>query len=480
MNNLSNKNKFNNKSTNLQNIDDKFDVVIVGGGIVGAGIFRDLSLHGVKTLIIDKCDFASQTSQYSSKMFHGGIRYLETFNFGLVWEALHEKNLWLKLAPHLCKEMPFFMPIFKESKDPLWMVDIGLTLYDALSGFQNSNHSTVSREETIDKLPYIKEENLRGSGIYYDVIVDDSKITLENIYDGLIEEKSFALNYVELESMDIKSDSNISIKLHDRLTNAKRTIIAKDIVFATGPFTDNLLTKFKDLNWTPKLLPSKGSHIWIKKSVLPLNNPVVLRPKDNRIVFVIPHEHAVLVGTTEIVVSGDLFDLKPSADEILYLLNNLNEFFPTARITTNDILSSFAGVRPLVKLDESSDAHKTARNHKIFNPKNNIHVIVGGKLTTYRVMGQPICKKIVSKNSIKYNPNKTKNILRRQSIFPAFSSPNRLTNEMLPNIIQNELVRTFDDLLIRRLSGNSCEYWDKISSDIKSLDLKNIYEKLQI
>src|SRR5690554_4942044 len=133
-----------------------YDVVIIGGGIVGAGILRDAALHGLKTLLIDKKDFTSQTSQSSSKMLHGGIRYLETFDFALVWEALHEKNLWIKLAPHLCQEKAFLMPIYKDSLRPLWMLKVGLWLYDFLSSFQNTPHRMLNIEETLKLLPPLK------------------------------------------------------------------------------------------------------------------------------------------------------------------------------------------------------------------------------------------------------------------------------------------------------------------------------------
>ena len=183
-----------NKPSPLLTIPHKTKVLIVGGGIVGAGVFRDLSLHGIDSIIIDKKDFSSQTSQSSSKMLHGGIRYLENFDFSLVWEALHEKNLWLKTAPHLCRDSSFYLPAFKESKRPLWMLKIGLFLYDFLSGFQNSPHEILNKEKTIKNRPLLNSKNLKGSGLYYDGLMDDIKITLEVIYDGLKSPNARAMN----------------------------------------------------------------------------------------------------------------------------------------------------------------------------------------------------------------------------------------------------------------------------------------------
>ena len=162
-----------------------YDVVIVGGGINGCGLLRDLALNGVKALLIDKGDYSAQTSQGSSKMLHGGIRYLENFDFGLIQEALEEKNLWLKLTPHLCFEREFYLPLYRYSKYTPWMLEAGLIIYDFLSHFQNRPHQMLNAEETMKLLPSIDSKGLKGSGKYYDGIVDDAKLSLECLYDAL-------------------------------------------------------------------------------------------------------------------------------------------------------------------------------------------------------------------------------------------------------------------------------------------------------
>lgn len=454
------------KQSSLVSIDEEFDVLIVGGGITGAGIFRDLALHGVKTLMIDKKDFGSQTSQKSSKMFHGGIRYMESGNFGLVWEALHEKNLWLKIAPHLCRKLPFHMPSFKESKYPAWMLGIGLTVYDALSGFQNSNHRMANRQQTLEQVPHLKSEGLGGSGIYYDAIIDDSKVTLETIFDGLEEKQSCALNYVEIVSFE-HSDDYCNVVIRDTINNTSHKIRAKDVVFATGPFTDQLLSRFPQIPWTSRMLPSKGTHIWLPLEKLPLTNPLVMQTREGRLVFVIPQKEMVLVGTTEEVISGSFFDLTPSQKEIDYLIANLSQYFPTANISASDVISAYAGVRPLVKSSFALSAGKTARNHKIFNPFHNVHVIVGGKLTTFRVMGRTITRQIVSKAGIKYDKYRTAHSLRHPSVFDSFSVIRHVTAEQVEEILKREYVRTFEDLLSRRMSIPTRAHW-KANVDFNS------------
>ena len=275
-------------SSPLANIEKCYSVLIVGGGIVGAGIFRDLSLHRIPCLLIDKKDFSSQTSHSSSKILHGGIRYLETMDFALIREASQEKKHWITQAPHLCRELPFYLPIFRDSLRPLWKIKVGLTLYDALSCWTGPRHSLVGAEETLRSIPCLREEGLRGAGIYHDAIVDDVKLALEVIYDGLFEDCSEAINHVELRELGRGRMRNYRAFLRDSLTGEEKTVEADDIVFATGPFTDRLLQNLKIISWHPKLLPSQGSHLWLEREALPLEHPVLLTPRDGKGTFCYP------------------------------------------------------------------------------------------------------------------------------------------------------------------------------------------------
>ncbi|MDC0254633.1 FAD-dependent oxidoreductase [Bacteriovoracales bacterium] len=440
-------------SSPLDELEDDYDTLIVGGGIVGAGIFRDLSLHGVKCLLIDKKDFTSQTSQSSSKMLHGGIRYLEKLNFDLVWEALHEKNLWLGLAPHLCYESPFYFPVFKGEERPLWMIKAGLSLYDFLSSYRNTPHKILSKKEALKAIPSLKEKGLRGAGVYYDAIVDDAKLTLEVIYDAL-KGHGQAFNHVEMNGLDINSGE---ILLRDCLNQQKtKKIKTKDIVVAVGPFTDILMGKI--LDWEPILAPSKGSHLWLKPKSLPIKDPLLLKTHDERVFFVIPWPNAILVGTTETKVEGELFDLKASPEEIDYLLNNIKKYFPEINLGKEDIISTFSGVRPLIKGESNGELGEIKREHKVYQPRHNIHVIAGGKYTTFRTMGQEISRKIVLKNHLPYNSNLTKKELRQTSIYKPFQKKSPTPEEVF-QIIKREKVRTFEDLLLRRLGFPTPEHW---------------------
>ena len=428
-----------------------YNTLIIGGGIVGAGVLRDLSLHGVDTLLVEKKDFSSQTSCSSSKMLHGGIRYLENLDFALVHEALAEKNLWIKLAPHLCREKHFYLPVYKDSLRPLWMVRLGIFLYDFLSQFQNATRGFADEATTIKEIVHIKKNKLRGSGIYSDAIVDDGKLALEVIMDALENRNAQALSYTAASNIVKDSNGIYHCELTDDLTGDKTQITCDNLVLATGPFTDKFVKQnIPQINWSDKLLPSKGSHIWIRRTDFPLEHPVLLTPNDGRVIFVIPHHDRVLVGTTEEKADDDFFDLSPSESEINYLLKNLKEFFPTSNIGEDHITASFSGIRPLVKEDDAHNRGKTAREHKVFSPLSKMYIIVGGKYTTFRTMAQEISREIVKNQNLPYNPDKTKSSLRKNCQYNFFHKP-ELTNEIISKVIKNELPRTYQDLEERRI-----------------------------
>lgn len=465
-----------------------YKTVIVGGGIVGAGIFRDLVMNGVETLLVDAGDFSSQTSERSSKMLHGGIRYLENMDFPLVFEALHEKNLWLKLTPHLAKEVPFYLPVYKDSKRPLWMIRIGLYLYDLLSSFKNSPYSTKNKNETLHDIPGLNPDGLTGAGVYYDGIMDDAKITLEVIYDALEEKHAYAMNYTKVTNVRKINNKN-TITLTNSLTGEVSNIIADQVVYALGPFTDTFLKKYNFYHWQDVLLPSKGSHIWISAKDLPLTHPIVMTPQDefgDRVIFVIPHGEKVLVGTTEVPNKDDLFHVTPTEEEIQYLLKNLNVYFPKLHLNKNNIIGAFAGIRPLVRdANSGADRGKTSREHRVFQPSSDTYVIAGGKYTTFRVMGREITQKICHKFHLSYNPDKTETPLRRPSVIMPFEW--KLPSESdLIKICKTEMPKTFQDLVVRRLSVGSRRIWaEKTSKSFDEyfeahLDVLNKYLKITI
>lgn len=451
-----------------------YDVVIVGGGINGCGLIRDLALNGVKTLLIDKGDFSSQTSQSSSKMLHGGIRYLENFDFGLVQEALEEKNLWLKLTPHLCFERDFYLPLYNYSKYRPFMLKAGLLLYDFLSHFQNRPHGMLNPEETIQKIPSLDPKGLEGAGKYYDGVVDDAKLSLECLYDALLEPCASALSYHEVISTKKTEDGHL-VTYRSMNKPQHDTVKAKIVVFTTGPFTDKLLPKL-GIPWEPQLVPSKGIHLWLKEGAIESKGSVVLTTRDNRVVFVIPQRHSILVGTTETPVDQDEFNIKATDKEVEYLLNVLRQYFPNAPLSKDSIISTFAGVRPLVREEGSSETlGKVSRFHKIYRPDKSTYVMLGGKYTTFRRMNQELASEIVPRLGLRYKPNLTMNPLRQKSIMPTFGEQPKLTLEMVKDIIRNEYVTTFEDLVHRRLSLLEDPHHMKNVMGIPVEEVKNLF-----
>ncbi len=429
----------------------EYEVLIVGGGINGCGLIRDLALNGVKTLMTDKGDFSAQTSAGSSKMLHGGIRYLENYDFGLVQEALEEKNLWLKLTPHLCFERDFYLPLYNYSKYPPFMLKTGLFLYDFLSHFQNRPHDMLTPAETIEKIPSLDPKGLKGAGKYFDGIVDDAKLSLECLYDALLEPCAEALSYHEVTATKKVSDG-YEVTYQSTIKPQSVTVKAKFVVFTTGPFTDKLLPKL-GIPWKPQLAPSKGIHLWLKEGSIEAKGSVVLTTKDNRVVFVIPQRHAILVGTTETPVDQDIFDIKATEKDVTYLLNVLQQYFPHAPLDASSIISTFAGVRPLVREENHDESlGKVSRFHKIFRPDQHTYVLLGGKYTTFRRMTQEIAQEIVPRLGRRYSPNLTLSPLRQKSLMPTFGKQPTLTLDMIKQIIATERVTTFDDLVKRRLS----------------------------
>jgi glycerol-3-phosphate dehydrogenase len=334
-------------------------------------------------------------------------------------------------------------------------------LYDFLSSFQNTPFKIKSAKEVSAEIPELKTTGLSGAGVYYDGVMDDAKITLEVIYDALKEDCAEALTHTEVITVKRLDEKNI-IDCKNLINGEFFQISCDQVVYALGPFTDLFLKSIPMYNWKDVLLPSKGSHLWIKTKDLPIKYPIVMTTNDNRVIFVVPHGDQVLVGTTEVAITGDYFDVKASDSEINYLLSALNNYFPKLNLTHSHILSTFAGIRPLV-CEGNNNLGKTSREHKIFQPMSNTYVIAGGKYTTFRVMGQQITREICHKFNKSYNENLTKQPLRKKSVVSPFDWKVPTSKELI-QICEEELPKTFEDLVVRRLSISSREIWNSRSS----------------
>ncbi|MCT4641334.1 MAG: FAD-dependent oxidoreductase [Bacteriovoracaceae bacterium] len=363
--------------------------IVIGAGIVGTEIARQLSQDKEQVLVIEAKTISSQTSKSSSKMLHGGIRYLENLDFKLVFEALREKNYWTKKLPKYAIEAPFYLPVYKESKWPLWIMKLGVFLYNLLSLFKNKKYANLSKKETLTKFPYLKEKGLRGSAAYSDAVIDDYNFTLE-ISRMAKENGAHFLENLIVKAINYNNQKYCLICYSEHLGEV--TYTCDKLIIACGPFTDQVVRLF-DKSWENIILPSKGSHLWIKHESLPVKSNMVLQTNDNRIIFIIKHEKAVLIGTTETILNENEvhFDIKATNDDIDYILNNVNDYLNGITLTRADILDSFCGIRPLVK-EPGKNSSKTSREHKIFNLHHNMYIIAGGKYTTFRVMAKDLIK----------------------------------------------------------------------------------------
>lgn len=374
--------------------NEKFDLLIIGGGITGAGVARDAALRGLKVALVEASDFASGTSSRSSKLIHGGIRYLENFEFNLVFEALSERTKLFEIAPHLVHPLRFMIPLFKDSRVGPFKMGLGLFLYDLLSLFQApESYEKLNKEQTIERIPIVRGTDLVGSCVYSDAYMDDDRLVHETLRSAN-EAGACMVNYVKVEKSIITEGKVCALQVIDTLTGERFDISTDHVACTVGPWTDLVGEKLVD-DWHKILRPTKGIHLTLSKNRLHLPNAVVMAAqKSSRIVFAIPRQEMIIIGTTDTDFSGDPSNVKADFDDVEYLLKITNEYFPDAHITYDDILSSYVGVRPLVK-DESGNEGKTSREHLILSDARGFTFVAGGKYTTYRLMSEQIVDRVL-------------------------------------------------------------------------------------
>jgi glycerol-3-phosphate dehydrogenase len=366
--------------------EETFDLLVIGGGINGAGIAREAALRGLKTAVVDKGDFAGGTSSRSSKLIHGGFRYLETGDFGLVLEASRERDLLRRrLAPHLVKPLRFFFPAYRGSPLPLWKMRLGLAIYDLLAAFRNiERHRGVARTGVAEVEPELRHEGFRGGALYYDCFTDDARLVLENVL-GAEEAGAVAVNYACVESLEKDGGLLVGARLRDlEGEGGSIALRARAIVNAAGPWLDRI-RELDDANAVPILRPTKGVHLVVPKDRVGNRNAVVLHAvRDSRVLFVIPWEEHTIVGTTDTDYTGSLDGVAADAEDVSYLLETLNHYFPRARLRERDVVSTFAGLRPLVAGGRPEAPSEVSREDALFDSESGLVSVGGGKLTTYR------------------------------------------------------------------------------------------------
>lgn len=376
------------RQSNLQQ-HDQFDILVVGGGITGAGIARDAAMRGFKTALIDKGDFASGTSSKSSKLVHGGIRYLEQFEFGLVFEASQERRVLWNIIPNLATPLPFLFPVYRDARFPGWMINIGLWMYDALSLFRNyRNHEWFSNDQVIKRMRGFDVRNINGAAHYYDGQVDDARLTLETIRSAHQYGACIA-NYVQVDSLIKDNGRIVGVQAHDTLRGDKIEIRARVVVNAAGVWSDTL-SQLDDPSAPKRMRPTKGVHILVPREKIGGDSAVAFPTiEDKRLMFSIPWGKFQIIGTTDTDYKNDYDHVFADQADVDYIIAAANHAFPTTPITRADVVSTYAGLRPLISQVGKSTS-KTSREHEIWTTSSGLLSIAGGKLTTYRAMAEQL------------------------------------------------------------------------------------------
>ena len=375
-----------------------FDLLVIGGGINGAGIARDAAMRGLSVALVEQADFASGTSSKSSKLIHGGLRYLENYEFGLVLEASRERDqLRRRIAPHLVRPMPFVFPIFAGDPVGRLRLSAGMWVYDGLSAFRNiARHRWWGRQTTLENEPGLCRDGLLGAMHYYDCWADDARLTLETVLSA-VAAGAVACNYVGVSGFTHSEEGTTRVHLVDRLRGGTMTLAAHTIVNATGPWLDHV-RRLDDANCQPVLRLTKGVHILVERDRLQSERATVLRsPRDGRIMFSIPWDDQILVGTTDTDYDAAPEAVAADAADVEYLLETVNHYFPRAALAERDVIGAFAGLRPLVAPPEDASPSETSREEEIFESPSGMLSLGGGKLTTYRSVAEKMVDRVVER-----------------------------------------------------------------------------------
>lgn len=372
------------KRQTAQLATESFDLLVIGGGILGAGIARDATLRGLKVALVEKSDFASGTSSRSTKLVHGGFRYLEQREFRLVAEACRERTILQRLAPHLVKPRSFVLPVYESDPRPLWKMRIGMALYDLLAWQESEyRHRTLSVAETRSEEPLLPREGLRGSLLFYDGQMDDARVCLETILDAA-RRGAVCANYCELVGAERVHERIARARVRDCLTDAQFDVRARVIVNASGPWIEQVVGLTAWDSRPVALSPTKGVHL-----VLPpitRHHGVFFQSRyDNRMLFLIPWYGWSLLGTTDTDYPGDPSLAVATRADVDYLMARLHDMMPACGLTHRDVIASFAGVRPLLRADRHAPSNRS-REYKMIQHGENFLSVAGGKYTTFRAI----------------------------------------------------------------------------------------------
>ncbi len=455
---------------------EKWDFIIIGGGATGLGAAVDAASRGYKPLLLEQSDFAKATSSRSTKLVHGGVRYLKQGNISLVLEALRERGLMAQNAPHLVHHMEFVVPLYHWWEGPFY--GIGMKLYDRLAGKLGLNPSkTLSLEETLKEIPTVEKNGLRGGVSYFDGQFDDSRLAI-NLAQTAVDQGGVVVNYMPVISLIKKDELVAGVVAKDLETGDELEIEGRAIINATGIFTD-AVRKMDEPDSKEIVAVSQGAHIVLDKEFQPGDSAVMVpRTEDGRVLFAVPWHNRVVVGTTDIPVADPILEPKPMDEEIDFLISHAGKYL-TKRPKRSDVLSSFAGLRSLVKSNDESSTASLSRDHTIMISNSGLITITGGKWTTYRKMAQDVIDQAEEVAAFDRKPCKTEHLqihgwtqqnieedylkvygadaAKLKSLIREDTKLDELLHNNLPYkaievvwAVRNEMARTLDDVLSRR------------------------------
>ena len=424
--------------------NETFDVLVIGGGIVGAGVARDAAQRGLKVALVDRHDFAFGTSSRSSRLLHGGLRYLEQGHIRLVREASREKKILRDIAPNLGEPLGFIFPAYRRNGRPLWQLKIGVKLYDLLCDGKNFGRSRgLNQRETLPLRPARDSSGLLGSVQYYDALTNDARLVIDTLRSAA-QEGAAVCNYVRFLKADRKGAWACSLR--DESTGRALTLHASTIVNATGPWAQEIEHS------QVKLRLSKGIHIVVEGKRLRVTAPLVLA-EGNRILFVIPWGERVIIGTTDTDYTGRPEDVAVDPADIEYLLHAVNSSFPTLALSPSDVISTWAGVRPLIA-DPNGSPSDISRAHQIDNPEPGWWDVAGGKLTTYRLMAEQTVDQLCShlrQSNLRCQTAETPLLSDSERMFSSVVPP-PISREAVEHYVNHEWAMTVEDVMVRRSS----------------------------
>ena len=375
---------------------ETFDLLIIGGGITGAGIALDAASRGLKTALIEKNDFAFGTSSRSTKLIHGGLRYLKQLEFGLVKEVGSERAIVHKLARHLVIPEKMLLPLSEKKGLGYWLTSIGLMIYDYLAGVKpKDQRRMLTRKRTLRFEPLLKADDIKGGAIYAEYRTDDARLTIE-IIKTAHRLGATCLNYAQATAFGYTGEKISSVFVADLLRGESLEVKAKCIVNAAGPWVDEL-REMNNSKTGKRLHLTKGVHIVVPRTRFPISQSIYFDVDDGRMVFGIPRGRATYIGTTDTNYNGSIDEVYANEHDAHYLINAVNATFPSVRLTLHDIESSWAGLRPLIH-EEGKSASQLSRKDEIFESASGLISIAGGKLTGYRKMSERVVNLVAKKH----------------------------------------------------------------------------------